>query len=131
MVVNDQNQKLVHTSANAPEIPGRRKFFTYRDLGAQMGSLGKMNAQTMTARRGMTKPTGWHYHECECQFLYILNGWIDMEFETGESYHLQKGESLYIPGGMKHNETATSDDMEILEISLPSVMGTVPCSPPI
>ena len=35
-----------------------------------------------------------------------------------------------IPGGMKHNETATSDTMELLEISLPAEMGTVACDPP-
>jgi uncharacterized protein YjlB len=40
------------------------------------------------------------------------------------------GESLYIPGGMRHNEFGTSDDLEILEVVLPGEMGTVPCPPP-
>ncbi len=128
---NPSIQKLIHvTKDNAPSIPGRREFFTYNDLRAREGSVGRMNAQTMVAIKGMTEPTGWHYHECECQFLYILGGWIDMEFETGEKLHLVEGDSLYIPGGMRHNETATSDDMELLEVSIPSVMGTVPCPAP-
>ena len=131
MSVENSEQKLIHSTAeSAPKIPGRREFFTYRDLRANEASLGKMNAQTMTAIKGMTKPTGWHYHDCECQFLYILQGWIDMEFETGDRYHIREGESLYIPGGMIHNETATSEDMEILEISIPSIARTVPCDPP-
>jgi hypothetical protein len=32
---------------------------------------------------------------------------------------------------MKHNEIATSDDVEILEISIPGDMATKPCEPPI
>lgn len=131
MARSDSNQKLIHvTRDSAPRIPGRREFFTYRDLRAKEGSEGKMHAQTMVAIKGMTEPTGWHYHECESQFLFILGGWIDMEFETGEKIRLTEGDSLYIPGGMKHNETATSDDMELLEVSIPSVMETVPCAVP-
>ncbi len=124
-------QKLTHTTPDtACAIAGRRKFFVYRDLGAKSGSQGKMHAQTMKAIQGMTQPTGWHYHDCECQFLYVVGGWIDMEFETGDRFHLEKGDSLFVPGGMRHNEIATSDDMEILEVTLPSDMGTVPCEPP-
>jgi quercetin dioxygenase-like cupin family protein len=84
----------------------------------------------MSAVTGMTEPTGWHYHVCESQFVYALKGWVDLEFESGETVHLQAGESLFIPGGMRHNETATSDDLEILEICVPAAMGTVPCDPP-
>ncbi len=132
MNVNAKTQELTRTTPeSAPEIPGRRSFFVYRDLGAKTGSLGKLNAQTMTAIKGMTEPTGWHYHNCDCQFLYILNGWIDMEFETGDKFHLEKGDSLYLPGGMRHNETATSEDMELLEVTLPSKIDTVACEPPI
>ncbi len=131
MSLKESAQQLTRTTpASAPKISGRREFFAYRDLGAKSGSVGKMHAQTMTAIKGMTEPTGWHYHECECQFLYVVNGWIDMEFETGDKFHLEKGDSLFVPGGMRHNETATSDDMEILEVTLPSDIGTVPCDPP-
>ena len=123
--------KLAHaTQASAPQVPGRRSFFTYRDLGVMAASGGKLRAQTMTAITGMTEPTGWHYHTCEGQFVYALKGWVDLEFETGEAIHLKAGESLYIPGFLKHNEIATSDDLEILELSVPGEMGTVPCHKP-
>ena len=124
-------RKLAHATAEtAPLVAGRRDFFKYRDLGVTGASLGRMRAQTMTAVRGMTEPTGWHYHECEGQFVYALKGWVDLEFETGEKLRVGEGESLFIPGGLKHNETATSDDLEILELSVPAEMGTVPCDPP-
>lgn len=123
--------RLAHATAeSAPQVPGRRSFFKYRDLGVQEASNGVLRAQTMTAIEGMTEPTGWHYHACEGQFVYVLKGWVDLEFETGEALRIDAGESLFIPGGMKHNETATSEDLEILELSVPADMGTVPCDPP-
>ena len=124
-------QKIAHaTAASAPPVPGRRSFFTYRALGVADASHGRMKAQTMTAVTGMTEPTGWHYHVCDGQFVYALKGWVDLEFETGETVHLVAGESLFIPGGLKHNEIATSDDLEILEVCVPGEMGTVPCERP-
>lgn len=118
------------TKENAPLVPGRRSFLKYRDLGVTEASDGKLRAQVMQTITGMTEPTGWHYHVCDGQFVYVLKGWVDLEFETGEKIRLQDGESLFIPGGMRHNETAMGEDVEILELSVPSDMGTVACDPP-
>mgnify|MGYP003700649601 FL=1 len=123
--------RIAHATAeSAPLVDGRRDFFKYRDLGVMDASNGVLRAQTMTAIRGMTEPTGWHYHECDGQFVYVIKGWVDLEFESGDSMRVKAGESLFIPGGMKHNEFGTSDDLEILELSTPGQMGTVPCDPP-
>jgi quercetin dioxygenase-like cupin family protein len=123
--------KLCHaTQETAPFVPGRRTFLQYRDLGVTDATHGEMRAQVMSAITGMTEPTGWHYHVCDGQFVYALQGWVDLEFETGELLRLKAGESLFIPGGMRHNEISTSDDLEILEVCVPAAMGTVPCDRP-
>jgi quercetin dioxygenase-like cupin family protein len=123
--------KLAYANAEtAPLVAGRRAFFMYRDLGVTTASSGRMRAQVMSATEGMSKPTGWHYHVCDGQFVYALQGWVDLEFEDGQTIRLQAGESLYIPGGLRHNEIATSDTLEILEVSVPADMGTVPCDAP-
>jgi len=116
--------------ADAKYVPGRRSFFRYRDLGVTAGTNGRLRAQVTSAISGMTEPTGWHRHLCEAQFVYILKGWIDLEFEPGKTCHLGAGDSVMIPGGLPHQETATSDDMELIEVSLPAEMGTEPCEPP-
>jgi len=118
------------SKATAQFVKGRRDFFTYRDLGVTDASQGHMRAQVTTAIRGMTEPTGWHYHVCESQFVYTLAGWVVLEFEDGSQCRLEAGDSLFIPGGLRHNEIATSQDLEILEVSVPAEMGTVPCEPP-
>lgn len=123
--------KLAHGNpATANAIPGRRDFFEYLDLGVKGASEGQMMAQVMRTKKGLSKPTGWHYHTCEGQFIYVIKGWVDLDFETGESIRVQEGQSLYIPGGMKHNETATADELEILEISVPGELGTVAVDAP-
>lgn len=122
---------MVHaTSLTAPVVPGRREFFTYRDLMVAAATGGKIRAQVMSSSQGLSEPTGWHYHVCEAQFIYALKGWVDLEFEDGRSIRLQAGESMLIPGGMKHNEIATSTEFELLEVTLPGEMGTVPCDKP-
>jgi mannose-6-phosphate isomerase-like protein (cupin superfamily) len=123
--------KAAVTSAKAPDyVEGRRSFFKYRDLGVTRASEGWMRAQVMSAVTGMTQPTGWHYHVCEGQFVYALKGFVELEFEDGSQCRLEAGDSCFIPGGLKHNEIRTSDDVEILEVCLPANMGTVPCEPP-
>lgn len=115
---------------NATYVPGRRSFFKYRDLGVTAATGGKMRAQVTSATQGLGKPTGWHYHLCDHQLVYMLKGWVDLEFEDGTKVHLMPGESLMIPGGMRHNETGTADELELLEVSVPAEMKTVACDPP-
>ena len=127
----EPKMKIAVTSAKNPDyVDGRRSFFRYRDLGVTKASEGWMRAQVMSAITGMTQPTGWHYHVCEGQFVYTLKGFVELEFEDGTNCRLEAGDSCFIPGGMKHNELRTSDDVEIIEVCLPASMGTVPCDPP-
>lgn len=111
-------------------VEGRRAFFKYRDLGVTEATKGRMRAQVTSAEQGLSQPTGWHYHVCDMQFVYVLKGWIDLEFEDGTSVRMQPGDSVMIPGGMRHQEVGTSETMELVEVSLPAEMGTVPCDPP-
>ena len=120
-----------HASASQPNyVTGRRAFFKYRDLGVTKASNGRMRAQITSAEAGMTKPTGWHYHLCESQFVYVLDGWLELEFAGNDKVRLEAGDSIFIPGGLPHNETRTSDTFNLLEVSVPAEMGTKACEAP-
>lgn len=122
---------LAYAPASKPEYkPGRRDFFKYRELGVTEATGGRMRAQITSATQGLGRPTGWHYHVCEHQMVYMLKGWVDLEFADGTKIHLMPGDSLMIPGGMPHNETGTADELELLEVSVPAEMKTVACDPP-
>jgi quercetin dioxygenase-like cupin family protein len=125
------NGTLAYAPAtDAKYVAGRRSFFKYRDLGVTEATGGKLRVQVTSATQGLGQPTGWHYHVCEHQVVYMLKGWVDLEFEDGSKIRLQPGDSLMIPGGMRHNETGTADELELLEISVPAEMKTVVCDPP-
>ena len=124
-------QKVAHARAKQPVlVKGRRDFFKYRDLGVAEASDGALRAQVMSSSQGLSRPTGWHYHECDGQFIYMIKGWVDLEFEDGRTLRVEEGDSLFIPGYLRHNEIRTSETMEILEVSTPGQMGTTPCEAP-
>ncbi len=130
-VVSGSGMTVAVSSAKEPRfVEGRRAFFKYRDLGVTDGTGGRMRAQITSASAGMTRPTGWHRHLCDMQFVYVLDGWLELEFADRGTVHLQEGDSVMIPGGTPHNEIRTSDVFELLEISVPAQMGTEPCEAP-
>src|ERR1700757_3746965 len=114
---------------HASYVAGRRAFFKYRDLGVTEGTNGFMRAQVTSAEQGMSKPTGWAVHKCQAQCVYVLSGWVDLEF-ADRKVRIAAGDSIMIPGDTPHNETGTSDTFEILEVSVPADMGTEPCEAP-
>ena len=121
----------VHARKSAPDyVKGRRDFFKYRDLGVTVASGGKIRAQVTIGSGGMTRPTGWHYHECEGQFIYLLKGWVELQFEDGKTIRVEEGDSMFIPGHVRHNETNAATELEILEMSVPAEMGTKACDAP-
>ncbi len=127
----DPAMKLaISTAADAKYVDGRRAFFKYRDLGVTDATGGRMRAQVTSADAGLSEPTGWHYHECEMQFVYLLEGWVDLEFEDGRKVRVEAGDSVMIPGGERHQEVRTSESLRLLEVSVPAEMGTVSCDPP-
>ena len=108
---------------------GRRTFFDYRDTGLGEATDGRFRAQVMRATDVMEQ-TGWHYHVCDLQFVYVLKGWLDLEFEGGRVERIAEGGVLAIPSGMIHNEIAVSPDFEALEVASPADMGTVAVDAP-
>ena len=120
----------VAKQSGATYVAGRRAFFKYRDLGVTAATGGRIRAQVTSAESGMSQPPGWHIHNGEAQLVYMLSGWIELEFAGEPLCRLEAGDSILIPGNTPHNELRTSDTFELLEVSLPAEMGTEPCDAP-
>jgi uncharacterized RmlC-like cupin family protein len=124
-------QEVVISKGDNPQmVPGRRDFMQYRELGVTAASQGRIRAQITSSTAGLSEPTGWHAHLCEGQLVYMLNGWVDLEFAGGRVERVSAGDSMYIPGDTPHNEIATSNAFELIEVSIPADMGTVVCDAP-
>ncbi len=108
-----------------PAVAGRRAFCTYRDLGVQLASGNRMRAVKSDPIPAKQTTTHWHYHECDFNFVYFLKGTVTFELEDGTVSTFTEGESIFIPGGFRHNEIYMSPDLEAIEFSMPGEIGTV------
>ncbi len=124
------NEVTIARADDPVMVAGRRDFLQYRELGVTAASQGRIRAQVTSASQGLSEPTGWHVHLCEGQLVYMLAGWVDLEFAGGRIERIQAGDSMYIPGGTPHNEIATSETFELLDVSVPADMGTEACEAP-
>lgn len=112
------------------DLGGRRTWMEYLDLGVTDATDGFMRAQRTRVTAEGHEVTGWHYHLCELQWVYVLQGWEDLQIEDGRTLRLEAGDSVLLPGGYRHNEVLMSSDLDVLEISVPAQMGTVNCDAP-
>ena len=108
-----------------PAVAGRRDFCTYRDLGVQLASNNRMRAMKSDPIPAKQTTTHWHYHVCDFNFVYFLKGTVTFELEDGTVSTFKEGESIFIPGGFRHNEIYMSPDLEAIEFSMPGDIGTV------
>ncbi|WP_188262619.1 cupin domain-containing protein [Azospirillum tabaci] len=99
---------------------GLRPFFEYRDLGIRAATAGKANAHVIRARPGEPSHGGWHRHALDFQMVYVLKGWVKFAYEGVGEVLLQAGSCVHQPPGIRHVEIAHSDDLEMLEITLPA-----------
>ena len=118
-----------HLGPDSYSGTGRREFLRYRDVGLAAATGDRFRMLGMRAT-GANEATGWHYHVCDVQFVYVLKGWVELEFEGGRTERLVEGSFASIPGGTLHNEMNLSDDLEVLEICSPADMGTVAVDAP-
>ena len=121
-----QSSLQVHRGAGAVfHREGLRADAEYRDLGLSASTQGRVGIKHIRAISDTFEPTGWHWHDMQAHFVYVLKGWIVFRFEGVEDeIRLQAGDSISQPGGVPHNVMARSPDLEVLELNLPAAYGT-------
>jgi quercetin dioxygenase-like cupin family protein len=105
--------------------PGLRAFFEYRDLGIAAATGGQVQAHVIRARPGDKHRDDGHYHTLDFQMVYVLKGWVRFEYEGTGEVLLRPGSCVYQPPGIRHREIDHSDDLELLEITMPAEFETV------
>jgi len=69
---------FVHNLASdAKWTPGLREIFEYRDLGIKDGTKGDFVAHLIrhNGRKAADQVQQWHGHDCNFQFVMVMNGW--------------------------------------------------------
>ena len=126
-LINREDWDFVHNEAtNAEWEPGLREIFEYRDLGTKAGTNGAYVAHVIrhNGKEVADEVQQWHIHECDFQFVYVLNGWAKFEYEGEGVRTIKKGDCILQKPMIKHREIACSSDFEVLEIVSPADFAT-------
>ena len=115
-------QRFVHNVGSTGtfttfRIPG----FEARDTTINANTKGV--ASVMVAR-----PTGeapWTKHEGDILFTFVMSGEMTLEGEGKDPYRLSPGDAFVIPPGMATRYSATTPDLQLLEVSLPGSFKTI------
>jgi mannose-6-phosphate isomerase-like protein (cupin superfamily) len=113
-----------HLKENRFSRDGLRPFFEYRDLGIAEATRGKVLAHVIRARKGKKPTPSRHYHELDFQLVYVLKGWVKFDYEGVGEVLLEPGSCVHQPPGIRHTELAHSDDLELIEITMPAEFRT-------
>jgi quercetin dioxygenase-like cupin family protein len=108
---------------------GLRPHFAYRDLGIERATEGKVLAQVIRARQPCEGPGDEHTHTLDFQMVYILRGWMKTWFEGEGERTLEAGDCMYQRPGIAHRVLGYSDDLEVLEITIPADFETTTVAP--
>ncbi len=103
---------------------GLRAYFEYRDLGIARATGGKVVAHVIRARPGKAPHGEWHLHDCAVQFVYVLKGWIEFEYEGVGRVRMKAGACFYQPPRIRHREIRHSKDVQMLEVVAPASFRT-------
>ena len=117
-----QGQRFVYNQAkDATWAPFRIPGFKARDTTIAENTKGVAGVQVV--RKGQGTPD-WARHDTDILFTFVMSGQVTLDGEGRDPYPLTEGDAFVIPPGMKTRLRDASEDIELLEVSLPGVFET-------
>ncbi|MFT4716719.1 MAG: quercetin dioxygenase-like cupin family protein [Paracoccaceae bacterium] len=117
-----QGQTFVHhLKDQATWQPFRIPGFTCRDTGIAKGTKNIAGIQVARYDGGFSIQTA---HDTDIHFTFVLEGTLTLTASGQEPRDLQAGDAFVIPPGMGTIYENCSDDLELLEASLPGIFET-------
>jgi len=107
------------------ETDGLREEFEYRDLGLADATHGDFHAHIIKARHLDGGHNGLHRHVVNLQFAMVLKGWVSFYYAEHGEIRYEQGDAVTIPGKTLHELREYSEDLELLELTGPSVYKTI------
>lgn len=117
-----QGQRFVYNkAADAQWQPSRLSGFVSRDttIAANTRDVAGVNV----LRRGQGD-TGWTTHDADIHFTFVMEGTMTLQGNGKDPYALAPGDAFVIPPGMATRYADPSDDLELLEVTLPGAFET-------
>src|SRR5260221_12395358 len=106
------------------EDGGLRSFCVYRDLGNKEATGGRAMAHVIRSKTAHDGSAGWHKHSLNFQMYYVIKGWIKFDYEGVGEVLAEAGSCVHQPPGIRHKEVPHSEDLELIELTLPAEFET-------
>lgn len=117
-------QRFVHNLAKGADWqPFRQPGYICRDT--TIGANTKGVAGVQVVRRGAGAPIATR-HDSDILFGFVMGGQMTLEGEGKEPFRLSRGDAFVTPPGMVTSWSDPSEDLELLEVSLPGRFTTTP-----
>lgn len=115
-------QKFVFNEAKtATWTDARLPGFIARDTTIAMHTKDVAGVQVL--KRGQGDPV-WTTHDSDIHFTFVMTGEMTLEGAEKDPYRLAPGDAFVIPPGMACRYSDPTDDIELLEVTLPGKMVT-------
>lgn len=119
-------QRFVHHKAEAATwAPFRIPGFDSRDTTIAENT---QNVAGVHVVRPGDASADWTRHNGDILFNFVMDGRMTLEGEDRDPHALQAGDAFVIPPGMAVRYADPSDDLQLLEVSLPGVFETTAVS---
>ncbi|WP_170605019.1 cupin domain-containing protein [Ruegeria arenilitoris] len=117
-----QGQRFVYNQAKDAvwqqfRLPG----YICRDTTIAENTKGVAGVQVV--RRGQGDPV-WTSHDTDIHFTFVMNGEVTLNGEGRDPFRLEQGDAFVIPPGMFTKLDEPTDDVELLEVTLPGTFET-------
>jgi len=118
-----QGQTFVHhVKDTATWQPFRIPGFTCRDTGINAGTKGVASIQVARFEQGTPPATS---HDTDIHFTFVMDGRMTLEADGHPARDLEAGDAFVTPPGLVTRYANCSNDLELLEASLPGSFTTV------
>ena len=112
-----------HTARDAVWGAGRLPGFSACDTGVAAATGGVANAQVARRTNGGGDGTQTS-HDADILFTFVLAGGMTLRAPEREACALRAGDAFVVPPGLRTAYERYTDDLELLEVSLPGAFVT-------
>lgn len=117
-----QGQKFVHHKLEEAEWkPFRLQGFVSRDTLIAQNTRNVAGVHVVKPAKGAPE---WSAHDSDIHFTFVMEGSMTLEGEDRAPYPLQAGDAFVTPPSMLTRYSDASQDLELLEVSLPGTFRT-------
>lgn len=111
---------VFHKAQEASWLPWRMAGFEYRETGIEEATNGLAGVRIIRPK-GESNPSVCS-HDHEFLFFFVLAGQATLSIEGYGDNHLDTGDCCVLPSGAAYSFNQWSDDLELLETSLPGAL---------